>query len=93
MHRICVILLHILSCIVYLFQKNRQIMKKLGLIFFFSLVVLAGCDESREELAEQKILLEDIRFSPIANRLESHLTCECNGGVYLPASYELVAYD
>jgi hypothetical protein len=92
MHRICVILLHILSCIVYLFQKNWQIMKKLGLIFF-SVVVLAGCDESQDELAEQKILLEDITFSPIANRLESHLTCECNGGVYLPASYELVAYD
>lgn len=92
MHRICVILLHILSCIVYLFQKNRQIMKKLGLIFF-SMVALAGCDEWQEQLAEQKVLLDDITFSPIGNRLESHLTCECNVGVYLPASYELVAYD
>ncbi len=92
MHRFCIILLHILLWIVYLIIKNYQIMKKLGLIFF-SVAVLAGCGESQEELAEQKITLHDIKFNPKQNRLESNLTCECNGGVYLPASYELVAYD
>ncbi|WP_395626490.1 hypothetical protein [Daejeonella sp.] len=67
-------------------------MKKLGLIFFF-IVLLAGCGESQDELAEQKILLHDFKFYPKQNRSVSNLTCECNGGVYLPASYGLVAYD
>jgi hypothetical protein len=67
-------------------------MKKLGLIFF-SVVLLAGCGESQDELAEQKILLHDIKFNPKQNRLVSNLICECKGGVYLPVSYELVAYD
>ena len=69
-------------------------MKKLGFIFF-SMVLLAGCDESQEKLAEQKKMPHDIKFNPNSNqtRLVSHLICECNGGVYLPASYALVAYD
>jgi len=67
-------------------------MKKLGLIFF-SVVVLAGCGESQEGLTEQNILLYGITFSSTPNRLESHLACDCKGGVYIPASYELVAYD
>lgn len=70
-------------------------MKKLCLLFLV-LILVVGCGDSQEKQIFQKHSFQQlhpnfIRNSPLKDK--SNKPCDCNGGVYLPASLEIMAFD